>query len=71
MRDEKELIAKIQEIKTTWQGIQELAPDVAPLMRDELTGRLISLYWSLGFSSRQAIDMASTALGGDPLDWSP
>lgn len=71
MRHEKELHAKINELKQAWKESQDIEGQARLNLREYITGQLISLYWVLGHSRKNAIDMASVDLGGDPIDWSP
>jgi hypothetical protein len=70
MKTEQEIYQMINEIKATHEELGEKAPKSQTVMKESMRGELIALYWVLGHSRRSAMDSASIALGGDPIDWS-
>lgn len=70
LRTREEIHERIRQIKTAWREMGEKAPEVQPTMEDNLAGQLEALYWVLGHSLESAVDSASVAMGGDPIDWS-
>lgn len=70
LRAVNEINERIASLKQAYRGLSEAIPDMVtdPILSD-MRGQLEALYWMLGYSNRQALDMAQIATGGDVIDW--
>lgn len=68
MRSQEEIYKQIRMIQSGYKSISHHTPEVREDMKDGLLGQLCALYWVLGHSPNDALDMALLALDEDPID---
>lgn len=68
MRTEGDIYGLMRAIIQAWNAVNEKKPEDWIGLQASLESQLGVLYWVIGYDMAEAQDMASVALGGDPID---